>query len=164
MIGTGEFCGNEASRLLKPGNVARPGKYAGDLAGFVAIDRRIVEHGNGGSVAAPDFKRVIAQKAFQERALISGPRLRRVCEIVGKIRTYEFRPGAAGDRLGGSVQIRDLAVASDGNERIETGFDQPPVVGARRLCVPSPRLRLRGAPLGAGGKFADRQRGDEQGG
>ena len=139
-----------AFRLPESGNVTRRGKYADDLAGFVAIDGCVVEDGNTGPVAAPDVERVVAHEALPERPLIAGARLRRVGEIVGEIGTDEFCSGAAGDRLGGGVHVGDLAVASDGDERVETGFDQSAVIGARQLCVlfsrspPLRRVALRG--------------------
>lgn len=81
------------------------------------------------TVAVPQLQRVIAHQAFAECLLIASPRFPRVGEIVGEICPDESGARTPGHYFRRCVHVGDLAVWADRNQRIETGFQESPVVG-----------------------------------
>ncbi len=116
-------------RLLAFGDITRGGKHAQHVAAGVFIDRRVVEHVGQASILVADGQRVIDDKALGEGLLVTFARLVRFSEVIAEIRAGQLLSRSARDGLRRAVDIRDLAVGSDGDERIQTGFDQAAIIG-----------------------------------
>ena len=115
---------------LAVGDVVRGGEDADDAAEFIPVDGGVVQDGRDAAIAVTDFQGVIAHRAFVEDSLVPQARLLRLGEVIGEVRPDDLAAGESCHSFGGRVDISDLAVGTDGDQRVGAGLDQAAIVGA----------------------------------
>src|SRR6185312_10578309 len=120
----GALVGDLRLRLLLGGDVTRGGEHADDLAALVAVDRGVVEHVGEAADAVADGEGIIGHHPLREHLTVAFLRLFGLGEVVREVGADQLFARHAGDLDGGLVDVRDLAVGADGDERIERGLDQ----------------------------------------
>ncbi len=144
-----DFLVQLADYLLGPlalGDVAGGGEHANDLSRLVPIHRRVVKHRRHISVAVPNLQLVVLDQAFSEHLLVSRSGLSGVAKIICKVGPHELLTREAGHLLSGLVHVGDLSVRIDGQQRIETGFEQAAVISAGPAHGLDRPLQLRDIP------------------
>ena len=124
-------------------HVAGGGEDSEDVALGVLVERGVVEDVGELAVAMADGQGVVGDGAFGEDPLVALAGLVGLGEVVGEVGSDEGVALCPGDLDGGVVDVGDLALGADRDERIEAGFDEAPGVlgGGVRLLIGTLALR-----------------------
>ncbi len=81
-------------------------------------------------VPVAQLQPAIAHEAVVEYLLVHSTSQFRLNEVVGEVGANEFRPRTAGQGLDGGIDVVDLAVGSDRDERVEARLEETSIVNA----------------------------------
>ena len=137
--------------LLLLGHVARRGENTQHLARLIAVDGGVVEHVGDPARGMTDGQRVVGHKALGKDPLVAFAGLIRVGEVAGEIGANQISTRQAGGLFGGNVDVGDLALGADRQQRVKAGFEQASCVQPGRLgSLRDFQLSLRSYAFGLG--------------
>jgi hypothetical protein len=111
-------------RLVLRRDVAGSSEYTEHIASRILVHRGVVEHIGQAPVAMADRQGIVGDEPLREHLLISFARLRRLGEVVGKVGADQLVSIHTGYLDRGFVDVRNLSFRTDGDERVQRGFDQ----------------------------------------
>ena len=83
------------------------------------------------AISPPHGQIIILDAPLAEYLLVATLRLFRLSKVIAKVSSDKFSSGASRSFFRSAVDVGDLAVGRDGNQRVKAGFDQTAIVGVR---------------------------------
>ena len=107
---------------------------------FIPVHRGVVEYRGDGAILVFDLQGIVLNFPLLEDVLITSFCFFGLGEVPGKVGADEFLPGTTRGLFSGFVHVGDLTIGADGDQGIQSSFDEVTVVGVGYFQLLGPFL------------------------